>query len=259
MGKGYGIGLRTLRDAASVAGLGYLGYKQWKGTATDTRYSRPYKGVGTQTLTTQKRKRTKNSHSFKGQMLKYSAAKHYPAFQLQALPHNAIYSGNVTAGIVQGTADNQRIGDQIHLAALKIKGSMQTPTTTGGYTFRIMVGYSGEEYPSAGFTVQLTPAELFLPTTTTNWVTNGIVNPKAFTCLFDQTLDLNSLTSDTIEVQSFAFTVQLDKDFPYQAAASPYGKDKNLYVVVMADKGGGAGVDIATSLTMSWDLIFKET
>lgn len=259
MGKGYGIGYRTLRDAASVAGLGYLGYKQWKGTATDTRYSRPYKGVGSQTLTTMKRQKRKSSHSFKGQMLKNSAAKHYPAFQLTTIPHNAIYSGNVTAGVVQGTADNQRIGDQIHLAALKIRGSMQTPSNTGGYTFRIIVGYSGEEYGSAGFIPQLTAAELFLPTTTSNWTSNGIINPKAFTALYDQTLDLNSLTSDTIEVQSFAFTVQLDKDFPYQASGSPYGKDKNLYVVVIADKGAGSGLDIATSLAMSWDLIFKET
>lgn len=243
---------------AGLLGMSALQYaKQWKGTATDSRFR--YRGAGSQTITKTKRKRKMSSHSFKGQMLKYSAAKHYPAPQNITMAHNTLYSGNVTAGVVQGTADNQRVGDQIHLAAIKIRGSMQTPTVTGGYSFRIIVGYSGEEYPTAAFGTQLTTAEVFLPGTTNNWITNGIVNPKAFTALYDQTLDLNSLTSDTVEVQTFAFTVDLSKDFPYQAAASQYGKDKNLYVVVMACKGAETMPLPATELALSWDLIFKET
>ena len=76
--------------------------------------------------------------------------------------HNNIYSANLTAAIGQGTLNSTRQGDSIFLESLKIKGYMLSAATAGAYQFRLLIGWSGEEYnPSGLLTSGLTGVQLF--------------------------------------------------------------------------------------------------
>lgn len=198
------------------------------------------------------------SNSFRSKLLKQEPAKHYEGSTTTNLTHQTIFSLVPTAGIVQGDTNAQRDGDFVDLAALKLKGIFQTAAAANGYSFRIIVGYSGEEYnlPTV-LGAGLTTAEIFLPNTTGNWAVNGIINPKAFTALYDETMDINSEVAATSTIGSFSFTVPLNRKFPYQSSGSVFGKDRNLYVVVVSS-GVGLGAAAPTGLTVfSYDLIFK--
>lgn len=152
-----------------------------------------------------------------------------------ALLHNVVYSYNMTSSLVQGTAVNQRQGDQVYLKDLKLKGFINSSTSSNSYSYRIMVGFSGEEFnPATLLSTGLggsDPQQIWLPTYGASYV-NGIVNTKAFTVLLDSTIDLNSQITGAADLQSFEVTVPLFQKFQYQSAASVYGKTKNLYVIV---------------------------
>lgn len=215
---------------------------------------------GTQNMVTAKRKRKPNRNSFRSKLMAVTAAKHHTGTQAQAFTHDSIYSLNVTAGIVQGDLNSTRNGDSIHLAAIKIKGFFNAATAAGAYSYRILVGYTGEEYTNTSFSAAaIGDVELFLPNTTNSFRGTGIINPKAFTCLYDETIDVNSEVAAALSLKSYAFTVQLDKRFPYQASGSVLGKDKNLMIVVIGSVAGGSlGVTAAGGTTISFDCIFKD-
>jgi len=187
-------------------------------------------------------------------------AKHQTSVQsVGAATHVTIYSSNLTAGIVQGTSNTGRLGDSVRLIALKLKGFFQSPSAaTGMYSYRVIVGWSGEEYSGNTLGVNLTDTELFLPNTTTAWNVNGIINPKAFTCLYDETFDVPSLISNVADLVSYNQTIQLNQDFDYQASGSALGKTKNLYMVVICNVVGGVAGTTAAGVTYTaTDLIFK--
>lgn len=213
----------------------------------------------TSTIVTGKRKRATNKNSFAAKLMKAQPAKHYANSSTFNMTHNTLYTVVPTTGIVQGDTNAQRDGDFIHLAALKIKGAFISDTADGAYTYRILVGYTGEEYnlPTV-FGSGLGSTELFITNTPAASVTFGIVNPKAFTVIYDQSLDINSLTATGSDLASFSFTCPLDKKFPYQADGSVFGKSQNLAIVVMAFKSGGVtGTTAAGGISLSYDLIFK--
>lgn len=233
----------------SFSGLGHVG--------GNTRYRT---AGATQTLVKSRRKPKKAKNSFKSKLTNAEPAKHFSAEPTVALVHSTPLCINLTAQIVQGTTNATRLGDSIYLAALKMKGNFQSPAAASLYNYRILIGYSGEEYNSGsgGYSSQLTAAELFLPTTGTQWSCNGIINPKAFTVLYDQTFDINSQIASTSDISSFSFTVPLDKSFVYQATGSVYGKSNSLYVVVMACTAlGVVGTTASGAVVSSYDLIFK--
>jgi len=188
-------------------------------------------------------------------------AKHLTAYAPSNLLHNSIYTICPTQAVVQGDTNAQRDGDQIQLCALKLKGAFYTDSVAAGYTYRILVGYSGEEYPTgvAFSAAGLVEAEIFLPLTGNGHRTNAVVNPKAFTVLYDQTIDVNSLLDGVADVHSYEVSVPLgDQKFYYQSTASVYGKTRNLYVVVIACRGGGTlGTTDSGDIQMAVDLIFK--
>jgi len=197
--------------------------------------------------------------TFKSKVVNLEPTKHYNANTLNALSHDTMLTTCPTSGIVQGTGTGNRIGSQVELMALKIKGYFQTTAVSSAFQYRIIVGYSGEEYAGLGsvFGVGLTTAEVFLPLTA-QWVANGIINPKAFTSLYDQTIDINSLVATTADLNGVSFTVPLNKTFPYQADTSAFGKDKNLYVLIVGEVNGGvAGVTASGVASFSFDLIYK--
>lgn len=199
--------------------------------------------------------------SFKKRVKQTEPAKHYAATSPASLVQGNPLSIIPTAGIVQGTSNAQREGDSVDLCALKVRGFYNSAATAGAYSCRILVGWTGEEYalPST-FGTGLTTSEIFLANTVTSFVPSGIVNPKAFTVLYDTVIDINSQIAATLDLESFAFTVPLnDTTFPYQADASAFGKTKNLAIVAVAGVAGGTiGTTAAGGITLTYDLVFKD-
>lgn len=188
-------------------------------------------------------------------------AKHYTGETSPTLVHNTVTSMCPTQGITQGDGNTNRDGDAIELEALKLKGSLVTATTAGAYQYRVMVGWSGEEFTTANIATGLVSAigatELFLPSTQ-GWVNNALVNPKAFTILYDQTFDLNSQIAATQDIYNFNVTVPIHQGFSYQSSGSVQGKNRNLYVVVIGSVAGGTtGTTAAGQILLAYDLVFK--
>lgn len=215
----------------------------------------------TTTKTKRQRKRYGRPQSFKAKMLKSSTAFHEGSGtgSQSSTIHGNIYTFSPTQNVTQGTSIQGRLGDSIYLEALKINGLYTTPTTASPYSCRVIVGYSGEEYSAATMTTSgFGTGELFHQNTTSQLVINGIINAKAFTALYDETIDLNSTITGVSDWTRFAATIPLKQQFPYQEAASTYGKYKNLYVVVITAVLGGTNATTPTgSITLSTDLIFK--
>lgn len=242
--------------AYSAAGL----QRNWGQTGQRIPGRSRLSGSNTLTFSRRKRKPFAKGKSFAHKLLQLEPAKHYANSSLTGLTHNTIYTVIPTTGIIQGDDNTTRTGDFIHLAALKIRMSMQTATAAAGYTYRVLVGYTGEEYnlPTV-LGAGLSSSELFIPNTAATWTPNGVINPKAFTCLYDETIDINSLVATVQDTQTTSFTVNLDKRFPYQAAASIYGKNQNLAVVVCGGVTAGVtGTTSVGSVVLTYDLIFKE-
>lgn len=252
-----GINYRNakLYGGAALAYLSRSGQNQNQGF----RYRNP--GSNTQTIT-KKRKPKQVIKSFKRMVYDTEQAKHYTFDVSTVMTHNTIYTCMPTQGITQGTGISSRQGDEVYLCAIRLSGVCVTSVDENAYKYRIMVGYTGEEYTTGGiantFPVALTSAELFLPSTGTLLPVNGLVNAKAFTCLYDEVVDINSNLADVADWTSFRTTVQLNTVFPYQAGGSVFGKTKNLVVVLTsAVAAGSAGVTSTGSIVLSADLIFK--
>lgn len=213
---------------------------------------------------TTKRTASKTSSVVKKTILAMAATKRHEqndSALAQVMTQNNIYSNNITSKLIFGTADNQRIGDEVYLTGIRVKGNYISAAAQNGYQCRIIVGWSGEEYNpttfgSSGASTGLIAAEVFLPLTGGQYQTSAIINPKAFTVLYDRTLTINSNLEIVSEFQPFDFYVPLSKKFQYQAGGSIYGKTKNLYIVCTSSAIGGTPlttnsgtVNVCTSLS----------
>lgn len=224
------------------------------------RVNQGYRGAPSRSITqTRTRKRMKKGLSVRALVERTKPTKHYTATLGTSFTHNTLSTVNITAGVTQGDLNSSRDGDAISLTGLKLSGQYFSDAVAGAYTFRILVGYSGEEYTSTTFASGLGSTELFLPNTTTTFSTLGLANPRAFTVLHDQKVDLNSQIAGVVDVNSFNLYVPMNNAvFNYQSSASALGKVKNLYVIVMACVGGGtSGITNAGSLVLTCDLLFK--
>lgn len=233
-----------------------LGTLQEMFTPKRTRTGLSYSGSGV--MTKKKQVRGGRRKSFTRKVMDVFGAKHFTDQPSAIIPNVTPLTYNLTSKIVQGTNVAQREGDSIYLEALKIEGIIHSSVDSNAYKYRILVGYSGEETTAVSFSnAGLTNAEIFLPGTFA-LAACGIVNPKAFTVLYDHVIDLNSQIAGDATVQSFRDTIQLKTKFPYQASASTYGKNKNLYVVVLGYGVGLAVNDPTGTIFCSMDLIFKD-
>lgn len=232
----------------------------------------PYLGVarpryygGTTSVMVSRKSRRKSRKSLKQKIKDTLPAKHNSVsgtVRSSNLTHNTIYTHNVTAQVTQGDAVNNRDGDSIFAAALKVRGSYQVPVSNGGYTFRIMAFWSSEEYNPAPSVGDLFGSgfgtEIFHGNTANLWSTNGLVNSKQITPLYDETIDINTLTVENEELKSFMFTVPLNKEINYEGPGSAFAKNHNLYIVVFGSViGGVTGSTNIGNATISYDLIFK--
>lgn len=212
-----------------------------------------YSGVGS--MTKQRRKRVRFRKSFKQKVMSIPPAKHLTGDSQTIISQNTVFTLGLTTQIVQGDSNAQRDGDSIYLEALKINGHFQAAAASNAYKCRIIIGYSGEEFAPNVFTsAQLANTDVFFPATF--WA-NAIVNPKAFTVLYDTTLDVNSQVSDVSTLQSYSATVPLKRMHPYQSNGSQFGKTRNLYAVVVPYAVGAAAASDVGSIYMNYDLIFK--
>lgn len=243
--------LKRIVPLASVARMGAVNKARQK-----------FRGQGGNSVLTTTRKRKRVGRvSFRQAVLRTLPAKHWTAQPQYPHTHNSILSTCPSMGIVQGSSNSTREGDRVHMEALKIKGTIAAAPTAGAYSYRVIVGWSGEEFATGTLpdtpSVALGGADIFLPNTYTTWYISGIINPKAFTVLYDKTFDINSNIASTSDVISFGDTIPLNTEFSYQSSNSVYGKTRNLYYIIVASVVGGAGGNIGTTNT-AYDLIFKD-
>lgn len=214
-------------------------------TKTDVKYRKPYQ----------------KSQTLKKALMATQPAKHCSYSDINVTgTHNTVYTFGPSQTIVRGTGSDQRIGDSIHMLALKVSGfAISNAAITKAVEFRIMTLWSGEEYSCAtSLTTGLTMGEIMITSSTPGWAPNGLINPKAVTILDDRVITLNNSITSVSDLESFSFTVPLNTDFDYQASGSVYGKTRNLYVVVMAAiVDGVTGTTVWGLTNLSADLIFK--
>lgn len=213
----------------------------------------------TMTITKQRRRRALGRKSFKNQLYDNMSAKHVTGEQGVSMTHNTLYTLVPTAIPTQGDSNTNRDGDSIVLCALKLNGFYNTDTASGPYAFRIIVGYTGEEYSNTSFSSGIGTTELFLPNTAGTVTANGLINPKAFTVLHDEKFTVNSEIASTRSRIDYNIYVPLNNQkFYYQSTASALGKTKNLVVVIVADiVAGVSGTTPVGGTSISWDFIFK--
>jgi len=233
----------------------YQGLQRYRARATRSAWRNP----GSMVMTKTKRKSAQAKTSFKDKVFNTMSARHYTSSQGVSMTHNTLYTANVTAGVVQGDTNATRDGDAIILCALRIKGFYNSAQDPEGYAFRIIIGYSGEEFTSTSFASGLGTNQLFLPNTALVVTSNGEINPKAFTVLHDEKITLNSEIDTVRSRQDYAISVPLNNmKFTYQESASALGKFKNLYMIIMADRVIGlSGVTDVGGTSISWDLVYK--
>jgi len=212
------------------------------------------------TVIQRRRQPQARSYSLKKTIRATQPAKHCPINDATAtLTHNTLLTLGPSQFISVGSGRDQRIGDAIHTLALKINGIVTSVAgSTASTQFRIITLWSGEEYTSAAnFASGLGNSEIFVNSGLA-WQPNAITNPKAVTVLDDRTIVLNNSITGVADLESFNYTVPCDTDFDYQTATSVFGKNRNLYVVVVGSIVGGiSGTTPAGSATISMDLIFK--
>lgn len=153
------------------------------------------------------------------------------------LVKNTIYTYNLSAQIVQGTADGNRVGDSIFLKRLIGNVRLNTAAPAAYYQFRFLVLMSGEEtnpdvnnFSASG----LTSTDIFMASST-GFVT-AVVNTKACTVLYDTIVDINSQIVGYEDGSIIRLNIKLPKGkFNYQSAGSVFGKTRSLYLVVVGD------------------------
>ncbi len=239
------------KQAVKVATGGYAGYRGMQ-SSTQLRNNQSRGSY------VQKRRKQPVRNSFKQQMMKTLSAKHDCFGPTATLVHNTIYSVNVTEQITQGTSNEGRIGDSIYLEAVKLRGIYTSDSVANAYNCRVIVGFTGEEVVTGtNFSAAaLASGELFLPGAPSNLT--ALINPKTFTCLYDEIFDVNSQISSTRDVSSIIATIPLKQTFLYQSSGSVQGKTKNLHIVVISNVyGGTSGVTSTGEIVLAVDTIFK--
>lgn len=213
------------------------------------------------TQTVRKRKRKfRQVKSLKSKIVATLPAKHNTFNTSVTMTANSAYSIFPTRNITQGTTIQDRLGDEIFLEALKLKGAFESDAASNAYQFRIIVGYTGEEYSvgaNAWVSTGLTASEVYQPNTF-SVLTNGITNKKAVTVLYDQTMDVNSQIDGDRVIHGYDILVPLKQKFAYQSSGSTFGKYKNLFVWIVGYGVGLSGLSTVGYNNTSVDLIFKD-
>lgn len=220
-----------------------------------------YGGGMSMTKTVRKRKRRFTQRkSLKRKIIDTLPAKHNTYESNVSILANAAYTLCPTKNIGQGTGNQQRLGDDIFLEAIRCKGVLLTLATSNAYQYRLVIGFTGEEItPTNAFLSSgLTAADVYQPDTFSLALTAGQINKKAVTVLYDETFDLNSQVDGAPTLHGFDLLVPIKQNFLYQSAGSAFGKTKNLFVWLVGYAPGVTGANSVGSINFAWDLIFKD-
>lgn len=220
------------------------------------------KYVGKATNTQYKKKSAKPSRSFvKSEILKMATGYHSTRSDSAgavALKHNTVYTLNLTAAITQGTTNANRQGDQIYLQRCVLKGYVASDPASGAYSYRVLVLWSPVEINPGTLGSGLGYSDIFLPSTGVTSLVNGIINPKAVTVIYDNTIDINSQIAATSDISSMMNSIGIYQNFDYKADGNVYGKKKNLYLIVIGTVVGGSGGTTAVGgSAIATDITFK--
>lgn len=220
-----------------------------------TRQGRSY----TRTLTKRRKRRYGKGMSISKRIVAAMPAKHFLLSTASGLSKGAtILTWSPTQSVIRGTADNQRIGDTITLCSLKWNGIFNSNTVSNSYSYRMLIGFTGEEFSAATFLTNYTTGELFQSGTVAALKSNGIVNPKAFTVLHDEKFTISSNLAGVVDVLPVAGTLSLkNQKFFYQSDGSVYGKTKNLVVILIGDEVVTSAATDAGGASISFDFCFK--
>lgn len=221
-----------------------------------------YGGGQSYTRTVQKRKRQIGQRkSLKRKIIDTLPAKHNTFSSTVSIAAQSAYTIVPTRNIGQGTSNQQRLGDDIFLEALRVKGTFNTATDSNAYQYRMIVGFTGEELAvsTTWSSTGLSAADVYQPDTfDATFLTGGAVNKKAITVLYDETYDINSQVEGAPTLHGFDVLVPIKQKFLYQSAGSTYGKTKNLFVWIVGYSPGLTGVTVIGSCNIAVDLIFKD-
>lgn len=214
------------------------------------------------TKTVRKRKRRFTQRkSLKRKIIDTLPAKHNTFASTVNIAAQSAYTIVPTRNIGQGTSNQQRLGDDIFLEALKVKGTFNTATDSNAYQYRMIIGFTGEELAvsSTWSSTGLAAADVYQPDTfDATFLTGGAVNKKSITVLYDETFDVNSQVEGAPTLHGYDVLVPIKQKFLYQSAGSTYGKTKNLFVWIVGYSPGLTGITNIGSCNIAVDLIFKD-
>ena len=177
------------------------------------------------------------------------------------LTHNTIQTQNMLIFLTPGTTQYQRTGDNVFLEALKINATWEGPSvSSNGATLRMILCYH-DDYHATNYIngSGLGLSDLQMTGTGQARTTAMITDPKKVTVVDDRTFTLNQSLAGVSEKCAITYTVPLKKRFTFQPTTQE-GKDRNLYLVVVADiSGGSTGSTVCGQLYLNQDLIYKVT
>lgn len=178
----------------------------------------------------------------------------------QSMTHLTMYTVNLTGNIPQGTNDNSRQGDTIHLEAIKFKLLFDTVTSTNKAAqkqYRVMIVKHDAEYlgGSDSFGSGLGATEIFHGN---NAPAYEQINSKLCTVLYDKLITVTPQISANNYLSCLSEIIRFNSPFIYKTGTN-FGKMFNYYLVVTGfESNATGGVTNVGTVSFFGDLIFKE-
>jgi len=177
------------------------------------------------------------------------------------LKHNKVQTQNLLNFLVQGDTQYNRTGDNVYLETIKINATWEGPSvSSNGTTLRMMIVMHDDFFASNYITATgLLIGDLNMTGTGIARTPSMITDPKKCTVLDDRTFTLNQSLAGVSEKCDIVYNVPLKRSFVFQPGTQE-GKDRNLYLVVVADISGGINdTTVCGQLYINQDLIYKVT
>lgn len=177
--------------------------------------------------------------------------------------HNTFYTFNLTSGIAQGTTDNGRIGDEIHIDALKYNCMLSSSgSQNNSISCRLLIVKSPKQYNVNVWGSGLGQSELAQYgqyATGSTYSANLLIDPKKVTVLMDKAFTLTPQIASQNVQHIERGIIKIDQKFVYNSD-TVYGKMYNIYMVfVCSAVGATTGVTGLVNLCSNTDLIFKNS
>lgn len=159
---------------------------------------------------------------------------------------------NLTAGIAQGDADNERIGNKINITGFSIKMILINALSSVTTTMHYAIIATGDEYAGATTSV---PAGDYIKNSTAD-VDNWRIDPERCSVLKRGMLISRDYVGTTAEKKVFKNVFRkMNLNYTFNPA-SGYSKDKNYYLLYWA--GSTAGGTTTIKGVFDTEVYFKD-